>query len=220
MKVNRILHGKSNCPTMHAPRQVKMSLIWYLLPHLVPMQRSLPVIAQLAPEKTIHCHALAVAKKREGSYETVALSTDKGNRRVEHLKLAHVSGEKWVVHPGTSLSPSLLFVTEIPEECSQSKRRKASSKAVLADKIKPIKKEEDLSKLFAVANHIAEVERARIEEREVDTEVAHALFDKSFPHPKIPKQVFVLWSATDGDSKEHASEVDFKTLFHRSSRRR
>ena len=116
MKVNRILHGKSNCPTMHAPRQVKMTLIWYLLPHLVPKQRSLPVMAQLAPGKTIHCHALAVAKKREGSYETVALSTDKGNRSVEHLKLAHVSGEKWVVHPGTSLSPSLLFVTVIPEE--------------------------------------------------------------------------------------------------------
>ena len=205
---------------MHAPLQVRSALIWYLLPHLMPKKRSLPVIARLPPEVMIHCHALAVAKKHDGSYETVVLSTDDDKSRVEHLKLAHVSGQKWVVHPGTSLSPSLLFVTEIPEECSQSKRRKASSKAVLVDKIEPIKKEEDLSKLFAVANHIAEVERARIEEREVDTEVAHALFDKSFPHPKIPKQVFVLWSATDGDSKEHVSEVAFKTLFHRSYRRR
>ena len=215
MKVNRILHGKSNCPKMHAPRQVKMTLIWYLLPHLVPKQRSLPVIAQLAPEKTIHCHALAVAKKREGSYETVALSTDKGNRRVEHLKLAHVSGEKWVVHPGTSLSPSLLFVTVIPEECSQSKRRKSSSKPVIVDKIEPIKEGEALSKLFAVANHIAEVQRAEIENREVDIEVAHALFDKSLPQTKIPKKVFVLWKAIGSGSKEHVSEVVFKTLFHR-----
>ena len=79
-------------------------------------------MAQLAPGKTIHCHALAVAKKHDGSYETVVLSTDDDKSRVEHLKLAHVSGQKWVVHPGTSLSPSLLFVTEIPEECSQSKR--------------------------------------------------------------------------------------------------
>ena len=192
-----------------------MSLIWYLLPHLVPKQRSLQVFARVAPEKTIHCHALAVAKKREGSYETVELSTEEGNRRVEHLKLAHVSGEKWVVHPGTSLSPSLLFVTAIPRECSQSKRWKSSGKSVIVDKIKPIKEGDALSKLFAVANHIAEVQRAKIEKREVDTEVAHALFDKSLPHPKIPKQVFVLWSAVGSGSEERVSEIAFNTLFHK-----
>ena len=215
MKVNRILHGKSNCPKMHAPRQVKMALIWYLLPHLVPRQRSLPVIAQLAPEKTIHCHALAVAKKYERSYETVTLSTDKGNRRVEHLKLAHISGAKWVVHPATSLCPSLLFVTMIPEECSQRKCRKSSSNPVIVDKIEPIKEGEALTKLFAVANHIAEVQRAEIENREVDIEVAHALFDKSLPQTTIPKKVFVLWKTIGSGSKEHVSEVVFKTLFHR-----
>ena len=105
-------------------------------------------------------------------------------------------------------------MTVIPEECSQSKRRKSSSKPVIVDKIEPIKEGEALSKLFAVANHIAEVQRAEIENREVDIEVAHALFDKSLPQT-IPKKVFVLWKAIGSGSKEHVSEVVFKTLFHR-----
>ena len=156
-----------------------------------------------------------VAKKHEGSYETVVLSTDDANRKVEHLKLAHVSGQKWVVHPSTPLSPSFLFLTEIPEERPQNKRKKTSSKQDIVDKIEPIKDEEAPAKLFAVANHIAEVQRAKIEKREVDTEVAHALFDKSLPQTKIPKKVFVLWKAIGSGSKEHVSEVVFKTLLHK-----
>ena len=80
---------------MHAPRQVKMALIWSMLPQLVAKQRALPFIARLGPEVQIHCHALAVAKKREClSYETVVLSGDKGTRKAEFLKLAHVSAKK------------------------------------------------------------------------------------------------------------------------------
>ena len=202
---------------MHAPRQVKMALIWALLPQLVAEQRSLPFIARVAPEVQIRCHALAVAKKHEGSYETVLLSGSKGNRKAEHLKLAHVSGKKWVVHPGTSLSPCLMFLTDIPDESATSpnKRQKTSSNPVIIDKIEPIKEGgEALSKLFAVANHIAEVKRSRIEKREIDISVAHALFDKSLPQAKLPKQVFVLWS-TVGDSVEHVNEVAFSTLFHK-----
>ena len=138
---------------MNSPRQVKMALIYYLLPHVIAKQRSLPFIARVSPEVKINCHALAVAKKHEGSYETVVLPSDKGNRRAEHLKLAHVSASKWVVHPGTALSTSLMFITEISDECSQNKRHK-SSKAVVVDKIEPIKNEEALSKLFAVAHLI------------------------------------------------------------------
>ena len=130
-----------------------MALVYYLLPHVIAKQRSLPFIARVSPEVKINCHALAVAKKHEGSYETVVLPSDKGNRRAEHLKLAHVSGSKWVVHPGTALSASLLFIAELPDECSQNKRHK-SSKAVVVDKIEPIKNEEALSKLFAVAHLI------------------------------------------------------------------
>ena len=200
---------------MHAPRQVKMALIWYLLPHLVPKLRSLPVIAQLAPKVTMHWHALAVAKKHEGSYEAVVLSTDEASRGVEQLKVAHVSGQKWVVHPSTSLSPSFLFVTEIPEERPQNKRKKTSSKQDIVDKIEPIKDEEAPAKLFAVANHIAEVNRARIEKRKVNTAVAHAFFKKSLPHPKTPKQMFVLWSAVGSGSEERVSEVDFNKLFQK-----
>ena len=127
-----------------------MALIWYLLPHVIAKQRSLPFVARVAPEMEIHCHALAVARKHELTYDTVVLSG--GNRRAEHLKLAHVTGSKWVVHPGTALSTSFLFLTDVPDECSQNKRHK--SKAVVVDKIEPIKNEEALSKLFAVAHHI------------------------------------------------------------------
>ena len=138
---------------MNSPTQVKMALIYYLLPHVIAKQRSLPFIARVSPEVKINCHALAVAKKHEGSYETVVLPSDKGNRRAEHLKLVHVSGSKWVVHPGTALSTSFLFITELPDEGSQNKRHK-SSKGVVVDKIEPIKNEEALAKLFAVAHHI------------------------------------------------------------------
>ena len=130
-----------------------MALIYYLLPHVIAKQRSLPFLARVSPEVKISCHALAVAKKHEGSYETVVLPGDKGNRRAEHLKLVHISGQKWVVHPGTALATSLLFITELPDECSQNKRHK-SSKGVVVDKIEPIKNEEALAKLFAVAHHI------------------------------------------------------------------
>ena len=59
---------------------------------------------------------------------------------------------------------------------------------------------------------LAEVKRAKLEKREVDADVAHALFDKSLPRPKIPKQVFVLWN--DG-SGEKVNEVAFSSLFHK-----
>ena len=59
---------------------------------------------------------------------------------------------------------------------------------------------------------LAEVKRAKIEKRETDIGVAHALFDTSLPNPKIPKQVFVLWN--DG-SDERVSEVSFSSLFHK-----
>ena len=199
---------------MNSPRHVKMALIWYLLPHVVAKQRSLPFLARLAADVKINCHALAVAKKHEGSYETVVLGGN-GNRGAEHLKLVHVSGQKWVVHPGHTLSTSLLFITEIADESgsSQSKRHK-SSKAVMVDKIEPVKNGEALSKLFAVAHHIAEVKRAKIEKREIDIKVAHAFFDRSLPQ-KIPKQVFVLWSAAGSGAEERVNEVAFSTLFHK-----
>ena len=82
--------------------------------------------------------------------------------------------------------------------------------------MQPIENREALSKLFAVAHLIAEVKRASIEEREVDTDVAHALFDKAPKHTKIPKQVFVLWSAaSSGCVEERVNEVAFKTLFRK-----
>ena len=202
---------------MHAPRQIKATLIWRLLPQQLAKQRTLPFLAKLPAEDQIHCHALAIAKMHEGPYETVELSDEAGHS-AEHLKLAHVSGTKWVVHPGTSLMTSLLFITDIPNKAKSPphKRSKTQKEPASVEKLQPIENGEALSKLFAVAHLFAEVKRASIEEREVDADVAHALFDKSPQHTKIPKQVFVLWSATSsGCVEEHAHEVAFKTFVHK-----
>ena len=202
---------------MHAPRQIKTILIWRLLPQQVAKQRTLPFLARVAAEDHIQCHSLALAKRHEGPYETVELSDEAGHR-AEHLKLAHVSGTKWVVHPGTLLVTSLLFITDIPNKVKgpPQKRTKAQSKPAIVEKNPPIQNGEALSKLFAVAHFLAEVKRAIIEEREVDADVAQALFDKSPEHTKIPKQVFVLWSAaSSGCVKERVNHVAFKTLFRK-----
>ena len=217
LTVNRILHGKSTHPKMHAPRQVKVKLIWRLLPQQVSKHRTLSFLARVAAEDQIHCHALAIAKMHEGPYETVELSDEAGNK-TEHLKLAHVSGTKWVVHPGTSLVTSLLFITNIPSKAKSPprKRSKVEGEPVGVAKIQPIENGEALSKLFAVAHLLAEVKRASIEEREVDADIAHALFDKSPQLTKIPKQVFVLWNAaSSGCVEERVNEVAFKNLFHK-----
>ena len=81
---------------MNSPRHVKMALIWYLLPHVVAKQRSLPFLARLAADVKINCHALAVAKKHEGSCETVVLGGN-GNRGAEHLKLCSSSLSERIV---------------------------------------------------------------------------------------------------------------------------
>ena len=174
-------------------------------------------MAQLAPETRIRCHGLAVAKAHDGSYETVVITDNKGHR-AEHLKLAQVAGTKWIVHPGTSLATSLMFMTEIANDAESTphKRPRERMKPVIVDKIEPIKDVEALSKLFATAQLLAEVKRASIDKREVDVSVAHALFDKSSHHTKMPKRVYVLWNAAnDGGVEEHANEVAFKTLFHK-----
>ena len=202
---------------MHAPRQIKTTLIWRLLPQQVAKQRTLPFLARVAVEDQIQCHGLAIAKKHEGPYETIELSDEAGHK-AEHLKLAHVSGTKWVIHPGTLLVTSLLYITNIPNEAKgpPQKRSKAQSKPAIIEKIAPIENGEALSKLFAVAHFLAEVKRASIEEREVDADVAHALFDKSPEHTKIPKQVFVLWNAANsGCVEERVNEIAFKTLFRK-----
>ena len=102
------------------------------------------------------------------------------------------------------------------KEPAAHKRSKAKSEPVVVEKMKPIENGEALSKLFAVAHLFAEVKRASIEERVVDVNAAHALFDKSPQHKGNPKQVFVLWSAaSSGCVEEHVNEVAFKTLFHK-----
>ena len=156
----------------------------------------------------IRCRGLALAKEHVAQYETTFLNVK--YKRAEHVKLARISGKKWLVHPGTVLSTAEIFNTVVEEEpCKKNKNP-------IVERIEPIPRCELRSKLFAVASFQAEVLRTKEERRAVDTGVADALFDKdSSKWTRLPKQVFVLWSSQSSESTEehHATEVMFSTLF-------
>ena len=103
----KMLHcvGKSN-----VPRPLKVPLLCSILPHAIEERRLVPAMHQYNREQ-IHCHGLAVALDHEGTYDTTILNVR--GKRVEHLKLAQISGNRWLVHPGTLLTPSEIFPTTI-----------------------------------------------------------------------------------------------------------
>jgi hypothetical protein len=162
----------------------------------------------------IKCHGLALAKPHTGPYETTVLKAPGKGSRVEHVKLAHISGDQWLVHPGTVLTPAQMFATRVEEETLTSSKKKQNP---VMSHMEPIPQCELRSKLFAFACLQAELTRAKEEGRLVNTEVAHASFDKAAFQiaPRIPKQVFVLWSATtrEGLQEHRATEVMFSSLY-------
>ena len=202
----KILHCN---PKPKAPRQLKVRLVCQLLPEAIADRRLVPAMQKVADGTQIRCRALALAKEHDAEYETTFLSMR--NKRVEHVKLAHVSGKKWLVHPGTVLSISEIFAATIEEPTVKKK------KDVIAEHLEAIPKCEQLSKLFAVACFQAESLRAKAESRAMDIVIGEQMFDKDTSKwTRLPKQVFVLWSSitSDGIEEHHATEVMFSTLFN------
>ena len=196
-------------PKPKAPRQLKVRLVCQLLPEAIAERRLVPAMQKVADGTRICCRSLALAKDHDAEYETTFLSMR--NKRVEHVKLAHVSGKQWLVHPGTVLSTSEIFAATIEDPAVKKK------KDVIAERMEAIPKCEQRSKLFAVACFQAESLRAKTELRAMDTVIGEQMFDKdTLKWTRLPKQVFVLWSSTtsDGAREHHATEVMFWTLFN------
>ena len=199
------------CKALHngglkkAPRPLKLPLVCAVLPEAIVERRLVP---RMAKHAQVRCRSLARVKHHDERYDAVLLDTR--GKKVEHVKLAHVSGNKWLVHPGQALTPTHIITAEIPEN------EKKKQKPVVIERIEPIPPCELRSKLFAVASLHAECLRAKAEMRAADTGVADAMFDKDTSKwTKIPKNVFVLWSSitADGVEEHHATEVPFSTLF-------
>ena len=113
----KILHCN---PKPKAPRQLKVRLLCQLLPEAIAERRLVPAMQKVADGTQIRCRSLALAKDHDAEYETTFLSTR--NKRVEHVKLAYISGKKWLVHPGTVLSISEIFAATIEEPAVRKKR--------------------------------------------------------------------------------------------------
>ena len=202
----KILHCN---PKPKAPRQLKVRLVCQLLPEAIADRRLVPAMQKVADGTQIRCRSLALAKDHDAEYEMAFLSMR--NKRVEHVKLAHVSGKKWLVHSGTVLSISEIFAATIEEPAVRKK------KDVVAERMEAIPKCEQLSKLFAVACFQAESLRAKAESRAMDIVIGEQMFDTdNSKWTRLPKQVFVLWSSitSDGIEEHHATEVMFSTLFN------
>ena len=191
------------------PRLLKLPLLCAILPEAITQRRLVPAMAKYDLHQ-IRCRGLARARPHDEPYDTVFLNMR--GKKVEHVKLACISGKNWLVHPGQVLTPTQITKVEIDDEVNKKTKRHP----VVVERIEQIPPCELRSKLFAIACFQAECMRAREECRPVDTNVSDALFDKDTSKWKrSPKQVFVLWTSTtsDGTEEHHATEVNFSTLF-------
>ena len=191
-----------------APRQLKIHLLCSLLPDAIVERQLVPAMKRFE-QTQIRCRCLALAKEHDAPYATTFLNVR--NKRVEHVKLARISGKKWLVHPGTVLSTTEIFAATVEDDPTPKKNNP------VVERLETIPRCELRSKLFAVACFQAEKLRAKEETRAMDTEVADAMFDKdSSKWSRLPRQVFVLWSATapEGAEEHYATEVMFSTLFN------
>ena len=214
LRGNSTDHETIACKMLHgavkicAPRVLKQRLARVLLAEVVVQRRLVPAMQAFEPTQ-LQCHAIAVPKRHTGPYETMFMT--KMGKRIEHVKLAHIAGQEWMVHPGNVLSAADMFPASVKEETPLSGKKKNP----VFVPMKPLPECCELrSKLFAVAAFRAELARAKAEGREVIKEAAHALFEDISEVARLPKQVFVMWNSTtpEGDKHEHASEVMLSSL--------
>ena len=198
--VCKALHG---CGLKSTPWGAKVPLVAACFPAAVTEHK---LVQAMRDYHDATCRAVAIAKSFTDQYKTIYITKEDG-RKVEHLLCANISGDTWLVHPGTNmLSPALLAKHEVK---SGAKRRRISASPPLP--LEPIMPCAALDKLMSVAHHKAEVERAKLEGRNVDTDVADALFDKDpFAWTQTPKKVHALWFAIeDGKMEQRVDEIPF-----------
>ena len=204
--ISKVLH----CDYMAAPCTVKIPFLVACLPLAITTHRSLPAMLKY-PKGDAVCRALGVARPHEADCQTTFVNV--GGRRVEHLMCAHVSGETWLLHPGDILSPKDLFKSEVRQDAAKKARLTAPTQ-----KLEPVRPSDQLNKLMAVAHFRAEIERARVAEREVDLNVADECFEKNpFEWRRAPRQAFVIWSSksAEGGWEHRVDEANFASLSKR-----
>ena len=192
-----------------APRNLKQMLVRALLPEVIAQRRLVPGM-QAFDVSQLHCHGIALAKFHVGNYETTYLLNQ--GKTVEHVKLAHISGDGWLVHPGGVLSEAEMFPITLEKKPTTGGKRNHPGVVIM----EPIPECEQRNELFAVAHFRAEISRAKAEGRDIVKENAHALFETDLSTVEhLPKQVFVLWSAmTPAGRQEHVSRVMVSSLYH------
>jgi hypothetical protein len=185
------------------PWEFKVPFIASSLPIAIAEHRLVSAMHDI-PKGDVTCRAVAIPKFFHDEYKTTFVIFD--NRKMEYMLCAHICGDAWLVHPGRNLDPIGLTKHEVREGV---KRKRTS--AVPPLKLDPIMPCDSLSKLMAVANHHAEIERAKVEGRDVDLERADALFEKDpFVWHHTPKKVLALWSSTiEGTVKHSVDEIPF-----------
>ena len=194
-----------------APRALKNLLVKALLPEVIVQRRLIPGM-QVFEADQLQCHGIAVPRPHVETYETVYLLSQ--GKRVQHVKLAHIAGDEWQVHPGKILTVTDMFPATVKEESAIKEQNKTNPIAVL---MQPMPQCELRSKLFAVATFRAEVARAKAEGRDIIKENAYALFDTDLDGiDHLPRQVFVLWSAITSEGRqEYVSEMMMSNLYNR-----
>ena len=203
--ISKVLHRD-----ILTPFSLKTPLLVVCLPGAITKHRSLPAMLKYA-QGDVTCRALAIPRPYDADCQTTFINV--GGRRVEHLMCAHVSGDTWLVHPSGILSPKDLFKSNVRPDAKKARLTAPTLK------MEPVRPGELLNKLMAVAHFQAEIERAKIAEREVDLNVADERFDKNpFEWRRPPKQVFVLWSLKSGDvggREQRVDEASFASLSRR-----
>ena len=191
------------------PASLKMALMVSSLPVSITEHRSIPPMMKHKKGDVV-CRAIAIPKSYDDECNTTFLNV--GGRRVEYLICAHISGDQYLLHPGRILHQHDMFKSNVEESSNKAPRLNAPTKRI--ESLHPCSM---LNKLMAIAHFQAEIERAEIQGRSPDMNVADEKFEKNSLEwgKKTPKQVFVLWTSKteqEGGLDHHLNEVVFTTL--------
>ena len=204
---------------MRIPIEIKKPLLCLLLKFAVVKHKVLPGMKKY-PE--VACYGIGVPKDHEGEIETALLPV--AGRMTEHLKCAHIDGQRWLLHPGNLLNENELFVHDIGKKRRLTLGDAQASPQDSAPVRLPatlVQGGRDLDKLMAMACVRAEAERATAKGRDPCLDKAFNAFNLDVQAWSKSSGVFVLWTHRDeetGKVHPHASEAALKTLQHLCSR--
>ena len=205
---------------MCIPIEIKKPLQCLLLKVAVAKHNVIPGMKKY-PE--VVCYGIGVPKHHEGDIETALLPV--AGRMTEHLKCAHIDGQRWLLHPGNLLTEKELLVHDIGKKrrltLGEDQASPPQDSAPIRLPATLVQGGRDLDKLMAMACVRAEAERATAKGRDPCLDKAFNAFNLDVQAWSKSSGVFVLWTHRDeetGKVHPHASEAALKTLHHLCSR--